>query len=79
MIEFLYQRYSKDQVEEGYGGEKEAGQGQGKGDLQTEGSGRSQTSTIFYIFTILCQKNKEWRLRRETRVVNEEAYWLNPQ
>ena len=26
---------------------------------------------FFLHFTILCQKNKEWRLRRESRVVNE--------
>ena len=26
---------------------------------------------FFLHFTILCQKNKEWRLRRESRMVNE--------
>ena len=64
----------QDQVEEGDGGEEEAGQGQGERDGETQGSGSSNFYKYFLVdFTFLCQKNKEWRLRRESRVNEAES------
>ena len=60
-------------MEEGDGGEKKAGQGEGKGDGKTQGSGRIFHILVFTLYTFSCQKNKEWRLRREARVNEAEC------